>query len=490
MEFTLKGNYFRNRYTLASIGGLKGVEKFFEKFSPADIKKHLWTCPIEYRHIEPAIESASKGFDIWKRVTFTERINSLKKAKSKIQENRDLIAESISWETGKPLWESYEEIDAVISKVEITVTHSLPRVEDKLITLDQQASGYLYYRPVGITLIMGPATMPVQVIGSQMISALLGGSSVIVKPALETCHSSQMLIDCFIAAGFPEGVINLLQGDRELIRRLLCEKAIKTIFFTGARETGKSILEAAAQDITKIVSLGLGSKNCSIIDKDVSIDNIAPKFIQAAFKSAGQRCTSTSLVAIHSSIASQFIEKFHQLAKNISIDHPINNSKAFMGPLINKIAYDNYLTYMGMAKREGLEEIMRGKALDRTPAGYYVSPSIHLTDNFDPQSHFLANEIVGPNCTFIAYNSIEEAVAIANGTEFGLSASYFGKNRDHQRYCMDNVQTGQFFINRSTIDTDQRLPFGGIKNSGNYHPGGICAIDSCVYTQTVIVNEG
>jgi succinylglutamic semialdehyde dehydrogenase len=316
----------------------------------------------------------------------------------------------------------------------------------------------------------------------QILSSLVAGNSIIFKPSEKTCYSAQLLIECFHAAGFPDGVVNLIQGDGEVARRLLKEKAIKGIFFTGSKEIGKKIIEVTHHDLSKLVSLELGGKNTTILHNDANLEHALQELLKSCFLSSGQRCTSTSIVAIHRSIQDQFISKFHEMAKKIIIDHPVEYIREpFMGPLVDQGAVDSYLLFMGMAKREGIQEIMRGKLLDKPKKGYYVSPSIHLAERWNNDSLFLHSEIFGPNVTFIPYDSIDEAIQIANATEYGLAAAVFTKDHAIFEKCVEEIDSGLVNFNRSTVGASAKLPFGGVKNSGNYHPAALTTIDACVY---------
>jgi succinylglutamic semialdehyde dehydrogenase len=290
------------------------------------------------------------------------------------------------------------------------------------------------------------------------------------------------MIECFHAAGFPAGVINLIQGDGEVARRLTKEKAIKGVFFTGSKEVGKKILEVTHHDLGKQVSLELGGKNTTILHSDANLDHALQELLKSCFLSSGQRCTSTSIVAIHRSIQDSFIERFHDIAKKIIIDHPVEFAREpFMGPLVDQGAVDAYLLFMGMAKREGIQEIMRGKQIDKAKKGHYVTPSIHLAERWNNDSMFLHSEIFGPNVTFIPYDNIDEAIAIANATEYGLAAAVFTKDQAIFQKCVEEIDSGLVNFNRSTVGASAKLPFGGVKNSGNYHPAALTTIDSCVY---------
>ena len=180
---------------------------------------------------------------------------------------------------------------------------------------------------------------------------------------------------------------------------------------------------------------------------------------------------------LHRSVQEQFIEKFHQVAKKIIIDHPTEfEAEPFMGPLIDENALNMYLNFMGMAKREGYEEVMRGKALNKSKKGYYVSPSIHYIEKIDPESHFMKHELFGPNCCFITYDDIDEAIAIANDTNYGLANAIFTEDQSLWQKAREELESGIININRPSVGASSMLPFGGHKDSGNYHPAGVSMI--------------
>ncbi|MCB9060629.1 MAG: aldehyde dehydrogenase family protein [Halobacteriovoraceae bacterium] len=483
MNFELKGNYFNGEFVFPATEGLHAVEKYIVKQSPANLDETLWRCPIEYNVIDNVIESAVNGFKVWKKTAIEDRISYLKKYQEQVLGRKEEIAKAIALETGKPLWEALTESAAIISKVDVTINDSLPRVRDEHIeNITPDANGHVFYRPIGPSLVIGPFNFPCHLANGQILSALIAGNSVIFKPSEKTCYSAQLLIECFHQAQFPKGVINLIQGDGEVASRLTKSRPLKGIFFTGSKEIGLKILENTYSDLSKLVCLELGGKNTSIIHKDANIDFALSELLKASFLTSGQRCTSTALVAIHNDIKDEFISRFHKLAKRIIIDHPIDHEKMpFMGPLIDESAVNTYLNFVGMAKREGIEEIMRGKSIERKYRGHYVTPSIHYTDHFNHKSIFLTNELFGPNCTFISYENIEEAINIANSTEYGLASAIYTADKSLYNKCVEEIETGLLNYNRSTVGASSQLPFGGVKNSGNYRPAAVSTIDACVY---------
>jgi succinylglutamic semialdehyde dehydrogenase len=483
MKYDIKGNYFNGEFHYPPITGPSAVDSFITRECPSDLSQTLWKLPVDYRPIDQILESSVSGFNFWKKLSVEERIQFLKRYQEQLEARKDEFAEAIALEAGKPLWEAYTEANALVAKVSVTINDSLPRIAHKEYdNILPATKGHVYYKPLGPSVIIGPFNFPCHLANGQILSALISGNSIIFKPSEKTCYGGQLLIECFHSAGFPKGVINLVQGDGEAARRLLQSKAVKGVFFTGSKEVGLKILNSTYKDLTKLVSLELGGKNPAIVHSDANIQNAVQELVKGCFLTTGQRCTSTSLVLIHNSIKDEFISKFHELSKKIIIDHPIDNEKEpFMGPLIDKQAYDTYLLFMGMAKRENLTEIMRGKPLEKKTKGYFVTPSIHLAERFDENSHFLQSEIFGPNCTFIPYDDLDDAIAIANASEYGLAAGIFTKDISNYHKAVKDLDVGLLNLNRSTVGASSKLPFGGVKNSGNYHPAAVATIDSCVY---------
>jgi len=483
MIYEIKGNYFNGRFNPTTDIGPEGVEHYIRRECPADTSQTLWELPIAYNQVDEIVGSALNGYQFWKKVSYNERINYLKKYQEQVISKQDELAVAIALESGKPLWEAKTEVASVIGKVDVTINDSLPRVAD--ITINEIAAGTtgaVYFRPIGPSLIIGPFTSPCHLANTQILSALITGNSVIFKPSEKVAYSAQLLIDCFHEAGFPKGVVNLCQGDGEIARRLTGHSDIKGVYFTGSKEVGLQILKTTHSDLSKLVALELGGKNASIVHKDANRELAFEELIRACYLTSGQRCTSTSLIPIHRSIANEFIDRFHKISKKIIVDHPIEHEKTpLMGPLIDQRSLDQYLLFMGMAKREGIEEVMRGKHLTRKKQGYYVSPSIHFSEKWHQESHFLQSEIFGPNTTFIPYDDIEEAIHIANATEYGLAAGVFTQDNAIFTKCLEDIECGLVNHNRSTCGASAKLPFGGIKNSGNYHPAAVSMIDGCLY---------
>ena len=478
MQMQLKGDYFDGRFTGHDLS--KASEKILKR-SPADLSQVLWEAGIHYDHIDAVIQSAVKGYDMWRKLSFEERIGYLKKYQEVVRTKKDEIAMALALEVGKPLWEAKTEAAALDSKVSVTITDSYERIKQETIKdVMPKIDGHVVYKPLGPSFVIGPFNFPCHLANGQILSALLAGNSVIFKPSEKTIYSAQLMMECFHAAGFPAGVVNFINGTGHTAGKITSDKRIKGVFFTGSRGVGLKILENTHKDLNKLVALELGGKNSSIIHHDTNIAHALPELLRACFLTSGQRCTSTSMILVHRKIEQEFISQFKAVTERIRVGHPTSNPEPFMGPLIDEQAMKLYFDFCNFGKQEGAEEIVSPKKLDVGYEGYYVSPSIHYAKKPNLSGKFIQEEIFGPNCFFVPYDDIEEAIQIANCTDYGLAASVFTRSPDIYQLCLRDIESGLLNLNRSTVGATARLPFGGLKNSGNHHPAAVSMIDSCV----------
>lgn len=480
MQMKLKGDYFNGQFHHPDLS--QSQERILKR-SPADLSALLWEAGVFNDHIDAVIESAEKGFDRWRKLSFEDRIIFFKKYQEIVRSKKDEIAMALALEVGKPLWEAKTEAAALDSKVSVTITDSYERIKQKTIKeVMPKIDGHVISRPLGPCFIIGPFNFPCHLANGQILSALIAGNSIIFKPSEKTIYSAQLMMECFHEAGFPEGVINFINGTGHVASKITADKRIKGVFFTGSKAVGMKILDNTYRDLNKLVALELGGKNSTIIHHDTNIDHALPELLRAAFLTSGQRCTSTSMILVHKKIEQEFINRFKNLTERIRVGHPTSKPDPFMGPLIDEHAEKLYFDFCQYGKDEGAEEIISPKKLDVGYEGYYVSPSIHYTNKPNISGKFIQEEIFGPNCFFIPYDNIEEAIKIANSTQYGLAASIFTRDPEIYQLCVRDIESGLINLNRSTVGASARLPFGGLKNSGNHRPAAVSMIDHCIGT--------
>jgi len=449
-----------------------------KSFSPSNTKDHILTASISYDHADQAVEAARKAYLPWARLTVDERKNYLLRLKEVFEARKEDMTIAIARDTGKPKWESATEAAALTSKIDITLNHSLKLVaEEHLPNALPGVEGVIRFKPRGVMTVLGPFNFPAHLPNGHIIPALAMGNTIVFKPSEQTPAVGQMMAQCFEQAGFPPGVVNMIQGDGETGRRLVVHEHVDGILFTGSYEVGLKIKQETLHHYWKILALEMGGKNATIIWDDADMEKAVYETLVGAFMTTGQRCACTSRVLVHEKIADEFTERFYQAAKKLSIGHW--SETVFMGPLINEQAVEKYLRFQEIAKREGAESMMRGKALDLKHPGHYVTPSINLVKSFEPNSVYQKSEIFGPNVSIYRVNDFDHTLKIVNSSGYGLVGALFTKSQELYQKALLEAKVGLLNFNRTTNGASSRLPFGGMGKSGNDRPSAHFAIQYC-----------
>tara|TARA_B100000749_G_scaffold122825_1_gene93965 strand:+ start:220468 stop:221979 length:1512 start_codon:yes stop_codon:yes gene_type:complete len=472
--YEYKGDYINGEFIRPS---RKDGE--WSNVSPGDLKDRVVSIDWGYESIDSAVLSACSAFVKWRRLSFDQRKEYLFKLKEVYTEHKEELAEAISRETGKPLWEARTEAGGMIGKIDITLNHSMKlvaeqRIENALPNVD----GVIHYKPRGVMAVIGPFNFPGHLPNGHIIPALALGNTIVFKPSEKTPYVGQLMAQLFHKAGFPKGVFNLLQGQGETGKRLVAHEKVDGVLFTGSYDVGLRIKQETIQHYWKLLALEMGGKNTCIVWDDADLEKAVYENIAGSFLTSGQRCSCTSKIVLHKSIADKFIENFHQTAKKLKIGH-WKQDDVFMGPLISEGSVDNYLRFQEIAKREGAENIMRGKVLELNPGGHYVTPSIHRVAKNDPQSIYQKSEIFGPNVCIYTVDDFDEAIEVANTSGFGLVTSVFTKDQSLYEKAWLEARVGLLNWNRTTNGASSRMPFGGMGKSGNDRPSAHFAVQYC-----------
>lgn len=475
---------FKGNYIAGVFKDIKDPVGSFQIKSPADTKTLVTEMTYSYSSVDEAVAAARGAFKAWKKTSFNERVKYLLKYKEALKRNEEGLSKAISLEIGKPLWESKQEVATMINKVDVSISDGMKQVTDyELPGIVENTNGVCRYRPYGVFVVLGPFNFPGHLANGHIVPALATGNTVIFKPSEKSPVVGQIVAECFHEAGLPEGVFNLVQGEKEVGRRLSIHEGIDGVLFTGSYEVGLKIKQDTLHQYWKNIALEMGGKNAAIIFEDADLDWAVYETLTGAFITTGQRCSATSRIFVHQSKIDEFISKFHERAKNFAIGHPFENP--FMGPLVDENAVDKYQKFLGIAQREDCEMLMRGKRLDLEHQGYYVSPSICLVKNNTlaaaKKSVYLQNEIFGPNVAITAFDTLDQAVDLANSTQFGLVTSLFTSNKEKYLKASEELYSGLVNWNRGTVGASSRLPFGGLRKSGNHLPTAVSAANACVY---------
>lgn len=450
----------------------------FKDISPADLNDLIMTVPYAYAHVDQAVEAARKAYPVWAKLTLEERKKHLLKLKETFESMKQEMAEAISRDTGKPLWEGLTEAGALTNKIDITLNFSLDLVkEERIANALPQVDGVIRHKSRGVMAVIGPFNFPAHLPNGHIIPALIAGNTVVFKPSEQTPYVGQLMAKAFELAEFPVGVFNLVHGDGETGRKIVAHESVDGILFTGSYEVGLKIKQETLTHYWKILALEMGGKNATVVWKDAEMNKAIYESLIGAYLSTGQRCSGTSRIIVHPDVADEFTDRFYEAAKKLTIGHWKDNP--FMGPLINEAAVEKYVRFQEIANRENCENLMRGKQIDGKTKGHYVTPSIHLVKQFDEKSVYQKSEIFGPNVAIYRSRDFDESMKIVNSTGYGLAMALFTKDKALYEKALLEARVGILNWNRTTNGASSRLPFGGLGKSGNDRPSAHYAIQYC-----------
>ncbi len=457
--------------------------------NPGDLDASVLTFPFSYEHIHDAVSAAKRSFTTWRRQTVRNRAEALVKYREVLKAKKEELSYWASFETGKPLWESRLEVDETISLIDYFIDMgSQTSIEQKQTTNDGLSVTRYFSR--GVCSIITPASQPILLPHSYLIPALMNGNTAVVKICSQTPTLGQTMAEIAHESGMAAGVLNFIHGDSESSRRLVIHPAVNAVFYHGPFETAAKVKKQLLSDFGKLAVIETGGKNAQVIWSDCDYLRALYDAIYACFLTSGQRCASTSRILVHDTLFDRFVKDFHLLAKKCSIGFGLSESSSpFMGPLMSERAVEDYLRFQGIAVREGAQEIMRGKNLERDKKGFYVSPSIHVVEKIDAKSIYQKSEIHGPNVALFKVKDMDETAEIINQPQWGLVTSIYTGARENFYRLADDIQTGITHWNRPSTSLSFRLPLGGINKSGNEHPMGSFSGIQCTQMMTCLEDQ-
>jgi aldehyde dehydrogenase (NAD+) len=410
-----------------------------------------------------AIEVARSAFRGWKNTPGPERGRVLWRAADIARQRADEIARTLTREEGKVLKEAKGEVMKGISLLEFYAGEGF-RMHGK--TLPSEARDTFTYtirRPLGVVGLIAPWNFPWAIPVWKSAPALAAGNCVIFKPAELTPATAALLTEIYEAAGLPAGVFNMIVGSGSVVGEAMVHSPVlRAISFTGSNEIGGALYAKAAQRGAK-VTCEMGGKNAVIVMADADLDKAATAIHGGAFGSTGQRCTATSRVIANPAIKDALMERLVDGAKKIKIGPGLDET-VDMGPAVDEKQWRTDFDYINIGKQEGARLVLGGKRPEQLGNGYFVEPTIF--DNVTPSMRVFKEEIFGPVLAVTTATTLDEALAFANGVEYGLTTSIFTENIDTILKFVEEVEAGMVHVNEPTIGGEAQLPFGGTKATG------------------------
>ena len=442
----------------------------------------IWSGEIGDAAAEVAI--ARGAWPEWAAHSLSYRIEALRRFANEVRSREQDFADIIARETGKPFWEARTEIASVINKVEISANAYLERTPARKVEAALGSKVAVRHKPHGVLAVLGPYNFPAHLPNGHIVPALIAGNAVVFKPSEKTPATGAMLVECFHAAGIPEGVVRLLIGGPAEGKALAAQDGIDGLLFTGSAYAGMALHKQFSTAPHKILALELGGNNPLVAWDVGDIDATAMMIVQSAYLSAGQRCTAARRLIVEDGTEGPLVEAIVKLIDRIIVDHPHADPQPFMGPLIDVASADHL-------QGKYLDLLMKGakpiRRLDRPwEERPYLTPSlIDVTDVADRPDE----ELFGPVLQMIRVKDFDAAIDEANRTRFGLAASLIGGSPQLYDKFWANIRAGVINWNKPTNGAPSNAPFGGVGLSGNHRPSAYYAADYCAYPVTSSESE-
>ncbi|WP_163000377.1 succinylglutamate-semialdehyde dehydrogenase [Pseudomonas viridiflava] len=426
--------------------------------------------------VDLAVQAARQAFPGWARRSLQERIDVLEAFAARLKHHADDLARCIGEETGKPLWESATEVTTMVNKVAISVQSYRERTGEKSGPLGD-ATAVLRHKPHGVVAIFGPYNFPGHLPNGHIVPALLAGNTVLFKPSELTPKVAELTVKCWIEAGLPAGVLNLLQGDRETGIALAANTGIDGLFFTGSSRTGNALHQQFAGRPDKILALEMGGNNPLVVDEVQDVDAAVYTVIQSAFISAGQRCTcARRLLVPQGDWGDAFLARLVAVSETIEVGSFDQQPAPFMGSVISLDAALGLLDAQRILLAKGAVSLLEMRQPLAQSA--LLTPGIIDVTAVRERSD---EELFGPLLQVVRYADFDAAIAEANDTHYGLAAGLLSDSEARYQQFWLESRAGIVNWNKQLTGAASSAPFGGVGASGNHRASAYYAADYCAY---------
>ncbi|MFL6274283.1 MAG: aldehyde dehydrogenase family protein [Blastocatellia bacterium] len=466
-------NYINGEWVAPSSGD------YIENRNPADSRDLVGRFPASTpADADRAVQAAAEAFQKWRKLPAPRRAEILFRAGELLTRRKDEFARAMTREMGKVVKETSGDVQEAIDMTYFIAGEG--RRLHGFTTKAELPSKYAMCvrEPIGVCGLITPWNFPMAIPSWKILPALVCGNTVVIKPAEDTPLSTYNFVEVLTEAGVPPGVVNIVSGYGEAAgAALVNHPKVRLVSFTGSTDVGRIVGQAAAAS-DKICSLEMGGKNVVMVMEDADLDLAVEGVLWGAFGTSGQRCTAASRVVVHKKVAKKFTSLLVDGAKSLRLGNGLSD-KADVGPVINQEAMEKILSYIEIGQREDKAKLVAGgNRAERGDLkhGYFIEPTVFA--GVRPEMRIAQEEIFGPVVSVIECRDLDHAIEIANGVRYGLSASIYTRDTNRAFRAMEDVQTGIFYVNASTIGAEVHLPFGGTKATGNGHrEGGTQVLD-------------
>lgn len=424
-------------------------------------------------HVREAISAARSAYPAWAALSWQDRVAKVRKIAEAIHDHRWELSALMGYEVGKNRLECVGDVEEGAD----LISYYCDQIErhhgfvEKMGTLGPGEENYSVLRPYGVWAIIAPFNFPMALAAGPAGGALATGNTVVFKPASDTPLLGLKLYEMTVAAGLPAGVFNFVTGPGGIAgQELIDNPGIDGIVFTGSKEVGLKLLrENAARPVPRPVIIEMGGKNPALIMGSADLDKASDGVVRSSFGAQGQKCSACSRVYIHRSVRQKFVDLLVEKTRRIKVGNPLERD-VWMGPVINEAAVRTYVSSVERARRDGGKILIGGRRITEPPfdRGYFVEPTI--IDGLPPNHPLFSEELFVPITVLAEVLTVDEALELANRTEYGLTAGIYSEEEAELRKFFDTIQAGVTYANRRAGATTGAWPginpFGGWKASG------------------------
>jgi aldehyde dehydrogenase (NAD+) len=441
----------------------------FESRNPADTTEVLGKfAQSAAADVDRAVQAAREAYPGWMMTPVPERADYVLRVALLLEERKEELSEIMTREMGKTLKESRADVQEGIDFAHYMAGEGR-RSFGQTIPAELPNKMYMTLRhPIGVVGLITPWNFPVAIPLWKIAPAIVAGCTSVFKPAEDTPLCAALLVDMFREVGLPRGVLNLVNGyGEEAGAALVDHPDVRAISFTGSLDVGRAINEKCGRSM-KRCSLELGSKNALIVMPDAQLDLAVEGSAWGAFATSGQRCTATSRLIVHDEIKAEFTDRLLDRVHTMKVGNGLDPDVE-LAPVINEKQKNRVLEYINLGQQEGAKLLSGGEEVSGggQTNGYFIAPTVF--DNMTADMRIAREEIFGPVTGIIEIESIEEAIAIANGTDYGLSCAIYTHDITNTFKAVQQLEFGLVYVNAPTIGAEIQVPFGGMKSTGNGH---------------------
>jgi aminomuconate-semialdehyde/2-hydroxymuconate-6-semialdehyde dehydrogenase len=480
IDFSTINNYIGGQWLAPSNG------TYFDNINPATGQVIGQIASSDDTDVQLAVAAAQAAFPMWSVTSAEDRFTILNRIATLIDENLEALAMAECIDNGKPLWLCKKvDIPRASSNFRFFAT-GIMHFSAESHCMEDKAINYTVRQPIGVVGCISPWNLPLYLFTWKIAPALAAGNCVIAKPSEVTPTTAFLLTKICAEAGLPAGVLNILHGNgTDCGAAIVAHKDIKAISFTGSTRAGEHIAKTAAPMFKKL-SLELGGKNPAIVFADCDWEKMIRTVVQSSFSNQGQICLCGSRVLVQDTIYEKFKLEFIERVKKLTVGNPLDETSK-QGAVVSKMHFEKILNCIAIAKEEGGKILLGGNAVQldgENKNGFFVAPTI--IENLGPNCRTNMEEIFGPLVTLQSFSTEEEALALANASEYGLAATIWTQDISRANRMAFKIKCGIIWINCWLL-RDLRTPFGGMQNSGVGREGGWDALKFFTETKNVCI---